>query len=118
MSPTIALLWILNIAFDTLGQISFKKGAVATNESSGVRYWLNMLQNNWIMTGIACYVVEFGLWLAFLSLVPLSEGVVLASINIAAVMIASRIFLNEPLTRLRLAGIILVTAGVAVVGLT
>jgi len=118
MSLAIALLWLLNIGFDTLGQISFKQGSIAQNDASGVRFWLNTLKNHWIMIGIACYVVEFGLWLAFLSLVPLSEGVVLSSINIVTVMIAGRIFLKEPLTRLRLLGIALVASGVAVVGIT
>ncbi len=118
MSAAITLLWLINIALDTLGQISFKQGAVAPNDAAGIRFWLNTLNNNWIRTGIACYVVEFLVWLAFLSLVPLSEGVALASINIVTVMIAGRIFLKEPLTRLRLLGIALVASGVAVVGLS
>ncbi len=117
MSAAIALLWVLNIALDTLGQIAFKNGAVADNDASGVHYWLNTLNNKWIRIGIACYVFEFPLWLAFVSLVPLSEAVALATINIVTVMIAGRIFLKEPLTRLRLTGIALVASGVAVVGL-
>lgn len=52
-----------------------------------------------------------------LSLVPLSEGVLLGSINIVAIMVAGRILFGEKLTRLRIAGILLVTLGVAIVGL-
>jgi drug/metabolite transporter (DMT)-like permease len=55
-------------------------------------------------------------WIAFLSLVPLSEGVLLGSINIVAIMIAGRFLFSEKLTRLRVTGILLVTLGVAIVG--
>ncbi len=68
----------------------------------------------WI--GIACYVLEFVAWIAFLSLVPLSKGVLLGSINIVALMIAGRFLFREKLTPLRVTGMLLVTAGVAVVG--
>jgi drug/metabolite transporter (DMT)-like permease len=55
-------------------------------------------------------------WIAFLSLVPLSDGVLLGSINIVAVMVAGRLLFGERLTGLRVAGILLVSLGVAVVG--
>ncbi len=71
----------------------------------------------WIWVGIGCYVAEFLVWLAFLSLVPLSDGVLLGSINIVAVMIAGRFLFREKLSPMRVAGILLVSAGVAVVGL-
>jgi drug/metabolite transporter (DMT)-like permease len=62
-------------------------------------------------------VAEFLVWIAFLSLIPLSEGVLLGSINIVAIMLAGRFLFGERLTRLRVAGIALVTLGVAIVGL-
>jgi len=71
----------------------------------------------WLWLGIGCYVIEFLVWVAFLSLVPLSEGVLLGSINIVAIMVAGRILFGEKLTRLRVAGIVLVSLGVAIVGI-
>jgi multidrug transporter EmrE-like cation transporter len=50
-------------------------------------------------------------------LVPLSEGVLLGSINIVAVMIAGRLLFAEKLSPLRTFGILLIAAGVAVVGI-
>ena len=47
---------------------------------------------------------------------PLSKGVLLGSINIVALMIAGRFLFREKLTPLRVTGMLLVTAGVAVVG--
>ncbi|MOA43056.1 4-amino-4-deoxy-L-arabinose-phosphoundecaprenol flippase subunit ArnE [compost metagenome] len=61
-------------------------------------------------------MLEFVAWIAFLSLVPLSQGVLLGSINIVALMVAGRLLFRERLTPLRVTGMLLVSAGVAVVG--
>ena len=79
--------------------------------------WRFMFKRPWLWIGVACYVAEFNFWLAFLSLVPLSDGVLLGSINIVAIMIAGRFLFNEKLAPMRVAGIILVSIGVAIVGL-
>jgi drug/metabolite transporter (DMT)-like permease len=75
-----------------------------------------MLARPWLWLGGACYVIEFLVWIAFLSLVPLSEGVLLGSINIVVIMLAGRWLFGERLTRMRVAGILLVSLGVAIVG--
>jgi drug/metabolite transporter (DMT)-like permease len=75
-----------------------------------------MASRPWLWLGIASYVIEFLVWIAFLSLIPLSEGVLLGSINIVAIMVAGRFLFGEKLTRLRVAGILLVTLGVVIVG--
>ncbi len=117
MSTTVFLLWFANIVLDTFGQLSFKAAAAAPQLGEGLARWKAMARRPWIWLGVACYVGEFLVWLAFLSLVPLSEGVLLGSINIVAVMIAGRILFAEKFSPLRTAGILLVAAGVAVVGL-
>ncbi len=60
-------------------------------DGEGLQRWKHMLSRPWLWIGIACYVLEFVAWIAFLSLVPLSKGVLLGSINIVALMIAGRI---------------------------
>ena len=117
MSTTVAALWLLNILLDTFGQLSFKAAAAGPNLGEGLARWRAMARRPWIWCGIGCYVGEFLVWLAFLSLVTLSEGVLLGSINIVAVMIAGRLLFNEKLSPLRTLGILLIAAGVAVVGL-
>ena len=94
-----------------------KAAAIDTHGASGLAQWSHMGRRPWIWIGIACYVFEFILWLAFLSLVPLSVGVLMASINIVVVMIAGRIVFAERITPLRLASIALIAIGVATVGL-
>lgn len=116
MSTIVVLLWLANIVLDTFGQLSFKAAAIG-DLGEGLARWRAMARRPWLWIGVACYVGEFLVWLAFLSLVPLSEGVLLGSINIVAVMIAGRIFFAEKFSPLRTAGILLIAAGVAVVGL-
>lgn len=117
MSPVVATLWLLNVTLDTGGQLAFKAAAGDPNAGDGMARWRYMAARPWIWIGIVAYIAEFLLWIAFLSLIDLSEGVLLGSINIVVIMIAGRILFREKLTPMRVAGILLVTAGVAVVGL-
>ncbi|MDF7666543.1 EamA family transporter [Orbaceae bacterium ESL0727] len=117
MSPLIITLWISNIFFDTLGQIAFKYSATAPNNRDGWFYWLDLAKNHWVWIGIASYVFEFLLWLAFLTLVPLSQGVLLASLNIITIMLVGRVLFKESLTLYRVIGILLITVGVIFVGM-
>lgn len=116
MTALSVFFWLTNVVLDTLGQLAFKAAAIA--EGDGLARWRNMAAGKWLWLGIFCYVGEFVAWLAFLSLVPLSEGVLLGSINIIVLMVLGRLFFAEKLSRLRVAGILLIAVGVAVVGIT
>ena len=109
-------LWLVNVVLDTCGQLAFKAAAVDPASGAGLARWRHMASRPWLWLGVGCYVFEFLAWIAFLSLVPLSEGVLLGSINIVVIMIAGRFLFGEKLTRLRVAGIVLVCLGVAIVG--
>ena len=116
LPPLAVLLWLLNALFDTAGQLALKAAAVDPRAGDGLARWRFMATRPWLWLGVACFVIEFGLWLAFLSLVPLSAGVLLGSINIVVVMLVGRLLFAERLSGLRVAGIALISAGVAVVG--
>lgn len=109
-------LWLANVLLDTGGQLAFKAAAGDPAAGDGMARWRYMAARPWLWIGVACYVFEFLVWIAFLSLLPLSEGVLLGSINIVAIMVAGRFLFGEKLTRLRVAGILLVSLGVAIVG--
>jgi drug/metabolite transporter (DMT)-like permease len=109
-------LWIANVVLDTSGQLAFKAAASDERAGDGLARWRYMLARPRIWAGVGCYVVQFMVWVAFLSLVPLSEGVLLGSINIVAVMVAGRFLFRERISPLRATGVILVAAGVAIVG--
>ncbi len=116
MSPLVITLWMVNLGLDTGGQLAFKAAAIEPPPGDAIAHWRFMATRPWIWLGIACYVAEFLAWLAFLSLVPLSDGVLLGSINIVAIMLAGRWLFGERLSRMRVIGIVLVGLGVAIVG--
>src|SRR5258706_10440494 len=116
--PSLAFIcWLLNLCVDTAGHLSFKAAAVVADEIHGVARWRAMLRDKWIWLGLFAFVSEFVIWVVFLSLVPLSTGVLLASANLIAIMIGGRLFFAEKLTPERIAAAGLITLGVALVGI-
>ena len=116
MSPIATLLWTCNLIMDTCGQLSFKAAAQAPDELDGLKRWRFMLGNSWLWFGLATYVIEFFVYLAFMSNVPLSQGVLMGSVNIVAVMLGGRILFDEKLTFNRILATCLIATGVALVG--
>ena len=102
------VLWIANILLDTAGHLAFKSAATGD--------WKSMLRSPRLWGGIACFCLEFVAWLALLSLIPLSQAVLIGSINIVVVMIAGRALFHERLDAARLAGMSLIALGVALAG--
>lgn len=117
MSQLAVLFLVLTVFVDTLGQLLLKAAAYKSAHLNGVKHWKHMLSKPWIWVGLACYIFEFVLWLAFLSLVELSEGVMLGSINTVVIMIVGRIWFKEKMTPWRVSGILMITLGVAIVGM-
>ena len=79
MGALATLLWLANVVLDTGGQLAFKAAASDPQDGEGLQRWKHMLSRPWLWIGIACYVLEFVAWIAFLSLVPLSKGVLLGN---------------------------------------
>lgn len=109
-------LWIANSVFDTVGQLALKRAAMQREGANERSRWKHMGRRPWLWLGLGCFCFEFFLWLAFLSLVPLSTGVLLGSINIVVIMIGGRWAFSEVLTPLRVAGMLLISCGVLLVG--
>ena len=115
MSPFALCVWLLNVLVDTVGHMAFKSAALTDHESELGR-WKEMFSSLPIWLGIFCFVLEFCLWLVLLSVLPLSLGVLLGAINMVAIVVAGRLMFNERLDPMRVAGVILITFGVALVG--
>ena len=82
MGPLAITLWLLNVTLDTVGQLAFKAAAGDPKAGYGVARWRYMAARPWLWIGIGSYVAEFLVWIAFLSLVDLSQGVLLGSIYV------------------------------------
>lgn len=114
----VAVVWAINILLDTVGHFAFKLAAIEPDPNCSLaEHWRHMLGRPWMWAGILCFVGEFVVWLAFLSLVPLAQGVLLGMVSIVVVMLLGRIVFREHLTRPRVIGMTLIVIGVAIVGL-
>ena len=118
MSPLATLLWASNLVCDVAGQLAFKAAALSSTDAAGFARWRRLMRDGWIWIGIAAFVAEFVLWLAFLSLVPLSLAVLVGSAEIIVVMIGGRLCFDEALTPRRSLAAGLIAIGVALVGWT
>jgi drug/metabolite transporter (DMT)-like permease len=115
MSNQALFFWIANIVLDTVGHLAFKSAASAHDENE-LQRWKQMFRSPRLWIGITCFVLEFAVWFALLSLIPLSQAVLIGSINIVVVMLAGRLLFHERLDRLRVAGMSLIAIGVALAG--
>jgi drug/metabolite transporter (DMT)-like permease len=118
MIPLATLLWASNLVCDVAGQLAFKAAALAAADTSGLARWGRLMTDKWTWIGIAAFVTEFVLWLAFLSLVPLSLAVLVGSADVVAVMIGGWLCFGETLTARRSLAAALIAIGVALVGWT
>ena len=100
----------------TVGHLALKAGATVDPALGTLARWKAMLADVWVWIGIGAFVVEFLLWLAFLSLVPLSLAVLVGSLDTLAVSVGGKIVFGEALTSRRILSICLITIGVALVG--
>lgn len=114
--PKLAIFfWVLNITLDTVGHLALKSAAIAEHETEWGR-WKAMLSSLPLWLGISCFGLEFLVWLALLSLVPLSLAMLIGSINIVVVMLAGKLLFKERLDRMRVAGMWFISIGVALAG--
>jgi multidrug transporter EmrE-like cation transporter len=116
LSSTAFVLWLLTTVVECAAQLSFKAAASAPIQGEGLNRWKQMARRPWIWLGVLGYAACFMLWTAFVSLVPLSVGVLLISFNIVVLMLAGRWLFDESLLPLRVTGIALITLGVIAVG--
>ncbi|MFZ1623707.1 MAG: EamA family transporter [Gammaproteobacteria bacterium] len=116
MTAAAALLWLLNTILDVGGQLAFKRAAASATGEHAFDHWRSMAAAPWLWLGIVAFAAEFFVWMAFLTLVALSVGVMLGSVSIIVLMIAGRLLFGEMLTPWRVAGIALIACGVTIVG--
>ena len=115
LSSTALLFWLLNITLDTIGHLAFKAAAISEHETEWGR-WKAMFSSLPLWIGISCFGLEFLVWLALLSIVPLSLAMLIGSINIVVVMLAGKLLFHERLDKMRIAGMWFISIGVTLAG--
>lgn len=103
------------MVLDTVGHIALKHAAILDHDTEWGR-WKAMLSSIPLWIGVVCFCLEFVVWLAFLSVLSLSQGVLLGAINMVSIVIAGRLIFKDRLDRMRILGVLLITIGVVFVG--
>jgi drug/metabolite transporter (DMT)-like permease len=117
MTPFAWILLAVVLVGNTAGQLLLKAASVRADRAGDDGHWNALLRDPLLWLGLAIYVFEFFMWLAFLSVVPLWQGVMVACIDIILVMVGGRIFFGERITPARVGAISLISVGVLMVGL-
>jgi len=119
MSPSVLAILALTIGLEVAGQLCFKigLGGLSSAESSKA-VWRKVATTPLIWLGVVTYAIELGAWLFVLSRLPLSVAFPAASFSYCGIALASRFVLNEPISRQRWFGTVLVAVGVAIVSMT
>lgn len=110
---------LATVLLTVYGQIVIKwrvLGAGAMPEDAGgrIRFLAGLFLDPWIMGALAAAVLAAAFWMAAMTRLPLSQGYPLTSLAFVLVMIASAVFFNEPLTPWKIAGTLLIVAGIVV----
>ena len=108
-------LWGLIVLAASVGQLSFKAAAADGTDDGLLAGWRRLVRRPTLWLGIASFLLHFVLWIAFLSSVPLSQGMLLAALQIVVIYAAGRVLFHEPGSWLRLGGVGLIALGVAIV---
>lgn len=116
MTPFAFALLSVVVIGNTAGQLLLKAASVRADRAGEASQWYALLRDPLLWLGLVIYVAEFFLWLAFLSVVPLWLGVMIACIDIPMVMIGGRIFFGEHITAPRILAITMIAVGVLLVG--
>lgn len=102
---------------NTAGQLLLKAASIHADRAGDDDHWRVLLSHPLLWLGVAVYIAEFFLWLAFLSVVPLWQGVMVACIDILLVMVGGRVIFGEQITPARVGAISMIAVGVLMVGL-
>lgn len=107
------LAFVAMIMFTVMANLLMKTGAVSlTGEAS---FWVRLL--SWrILVGLGFFGCAALIYIVILGWLPLNVAQSFAAAQFIAVILASRVMLSEPIGYVQWAGIVLIAAGVAIVG--
>lgn len=109
----------LTIALTVYGQIVIKwqvlkAGALPEALPDKIAFLFNLLLNPWVVSAFAAALLASVFWMAAMTKLQLSHAYPFMSLAFVLVLMASGLFFNEPVTPLKIAGILLIILGIIV----
>ncbi|AKP48741.1 EamA family transporter [Bacillus smithii] len=116
MTPINFVLILVNTLILVSGQFLWKYGMMKSGQSfSSLLGILKLLLSPYILTGLILYGAATVLWLFILSKVPLSVAYPIQSLAYVFALFGAYFFFGETLTSWKIAGVLLIVAGVAMI---
>ncbi|MBE3577838.1 MAG: EamA family transporter [Limnochordales bacterium] len=108
----------ISILLGAFGQLSLKKGITVFGSVDKLSPGciISMLTQPFVAAGLLLYAVSAVLWLVVLSRVELSTAYPMLSLGYVLVVLLSWLFFRESLSLIKVLGVLLICAGVALIG--
>jgi multidrug transporter EmrE-like cation transporter len=109
---------ITAVLLGAVGQIIMKKGMQIYGEVTAGSVWRQLvpiLKVPQVTVGLLCYALSAVLWIAVVSKIDLSLAYPMVSVAYVAVFVASWFLFGEKISAIRIAGLVLIVAGVVVI---
>lgn len=106
-------LLVLSVILGAIGQIAFKYGVMAlgTANAAGIFRYINLP----LFLGSCSYGISTVIYLYVLRIAELSYAYPMISMGYALVVVASHFIFNEPISAMRILGVIIILTGIVVV---
>lgn len=109
----------LTIFLTVYGQIAIKwqvveAGAFPIDPEGQFRFLAKLLLNPWVISALAAALLAAVSWMAAMTKLDLSHAYPFMSLAFVLVLVCSALIFHEPVTLPKIAGLILITAGIVV----
>lgn len=109
----------LTVVLTVYGQIAIKwqvirAGSLPEALPDKISFLFYLLLNPWVISAFAAALLASVFWMAAMTKLQLSHAYPFMSLAFVLVMVASAVFFDEPITALKIAGILLVILGLIV----
>lgn len=101
------------ILFDTLGQISFKLSANASQPLEANMDWIiRIFSHYWVYFALLGYIGAFFTWMTLLRRAPVGPAFAASHLEVVTVMVASVIIFGETISLTHFIGAIFIVGGI------
>jgi undecaprenyl phosphate-alpha-L-ara4N flippase subunit ArnE len=107
--------FILEAIFEGGYQICFKKGTSDYTDVSGIKYYLKLLSNKWIIIGLISALIEMIVWIFIVEKLPLSIAFPLTGMQSLTIICTAIFILKEKISKVEWIGIIFIIAGICII---
>jgi len=105
-------LFIVGAVLQGATQLCLKKGAQKHQDVRGLRYFLNIVRNKWVIIGVLIYLVEMVLWIVLLMYIPLAVAFPLTGIQEVIMIVFAAFVLKESVSKMEWAGAFFIALGI------